>query len=321
MAALAQIIASTHRAGRKRLVDNFFTGTPLLERMKVNDQVKTLTPGNGRKIVLPVVVNQANGGYYDASGMETFAAADTEEVSAAEYDWRATRRIPAIDAMSDWMNKGPAQIVPLWASKLKIAGMGINEDVTAAMFADPTTADTSRQIVPIEQFLDDSATYSPGGLNSADVPRWIGATTVAGGGNALDLTEVESGYLNASEGSVQPTDIVFSKTGYGKFFSLIVANQRYTGKDNRVGFENFMFNKAAVHFDSHILTTGGAFTAERAYILNLNHLYLVIGSGADFAIEEKNPTNADGYAAQVKLYHALVCDARWAQATIDNFTA
>ena len=144
---------------------------------------------------------------------------------------------------------------------------------------------------------------------------------MAGGGNALDLTEVESGYLNASEGSVQPTDMVFSKTGYGKFFGLIVANQRYTGKDNRVGFENFMFNKAAVHFDSHILTTGGAFTAERAYILNLNHLYLVIGSGADFAIEEKNPTNADGYAAQVKLYHALVCDARWAQATIDNFTA
>lgn len=319
MAALAQIIASTHRAARKRLVDNFFTGTPLLERMKVNDQVGELTPQNGRKIVLPIVQNVSNGGYYNAAAMETFAAADTEEVTAAEYDWRATRRTPAIDGLSDWMNTGAAQIVPLWASKVKIAGMGINEDVTAAMYDDPTTADTSKAIIPIEQFIDDQTTYSPGGLSPSDVTRWVGSTNVDGAGATLSLAMIENAYLNASEGSVQPTDIVASKSGYGKFFGLIVTQQRYMGSDKRVGFENFMFNKAAVHFDSHILTTGGAFTGLRMYFLNLNHLYLVVGKGADFVIEEKNPTNADGYAAQVKLYHALVCDARWAQGSLDNF--
>lgn len=318
MALPAQLLSSTHRAARKRLVDNFFTGTPLLERMKVNDQVRTLTPGNGREIVLPVIANEANGGYY--TGLDTFAAADTEEVSHAAYNWRACRKTPAIDGLTDWMNTGAAAIIPLWASKLKIAGMAINEAVTVAMYDDPTTADTSVAIIPLEQFLDDGATYSPGGINSADLTRWVGQTTVAGGAAALTLAMVEQAYLNASEGSIQPTDIVFSKAGYGAFFGLIVANQRYTGKDNRVGFENFMFNKAAVHFDSHILTTGGAFTAQRAYILNLNHLYLVMGEGADFVIEEKNPVNADGYTAQVKLYHALVCDARWTLATIDNFT-
>lgn len=320
MAALGQIISTTHRAARKRLVDNFFTGTPLLERMKVNDQVGELTPSNGRKIVLPVIQGEANGGYYNASAMETFAAADTEEMTAAEYDWRAARKTPAIDGLSDWMNTGAAQIIPLWASKVKIAGMGINEAVTAAMYADPTTADTSLQIVPIEQFLSSATTYSPGGLNSADVPRWAGATVVAGGASALTLAMVETAFLNASEGMVRPTDIVFSKAGYGKMFGLIVANQRYLGADKRVGFENFTFNSAVVSFDSHILTTGGGFTSERCYVLNLNHLYLVVGKGADFVIEEKNPTNADGYAAQIKLYHALVCDARWAQASIDNFT-
>lgn len=317
MAAPAQLLSSTHRAARKRLVDNFFTGTPLLERMRVNDQVRTLSPANGRQIVLPVIINEAQGGYYN--GLDNFGAADAEEVSAAIYEWRAARKVPAIDGLQDWQNTGAAQIVPLWASKLKIAGMGINEAVTSAMYADPTTADTSLSIIPLEQFLDDSATYSPGQINSADVPRWIGQTTVAGGGVALSMAMVETAYLNASEGSVQPTDIVLSKAGYGRFFGLTVANQRYLGKDERVGFENLKFNRAVVHFDSHILTTGGAFTLERAYILNLDHLYLVMGEGADFVIEEKNPVTADGYAAQVKLYHALVCDARWTLATIDNF--
>lgn len=318
MAVNAQILSSTHRAARKRLVDNFFTGTPLLERMKVNDQAKTLTPGNGRQIVLPVIVNEPDGSYY--SGLTNFAAADAEEVSSAIYDWRACRKTPTIDGLSDWMNTGAAQIVPLWASKLKIAGMGINEAVTAAMYADPTTADTSLSIIPIEQFLSSATTYSPGGLNSADVPRWAGQTVVAGGAGALTLAMVETAYLNASEGSVQPTDIVFSKAGYGAFFGLTVTNQRYMGRDERVGFDNLKFNRAVVHFDSHILTAGGGFTNERCYVLNLDHLYIVMGEGADFVIEEKNPVTADGYAAQVKLYHALVCDARWTLASIDNFT-
>lgn len=318
MALPAQLLSSTHRAARKRLVDNFFTGTPLLERMKVNDQVRSLTPGNGREIVLPVIAGEANGGYY--TGLDTFAAADNEEISSAAYNWRACRKTPSIDGLTDWMNTGAAQIIPIWASKLKIAGMAINEAVTSAMYADPTTADTSTSIIPLEQFLDDSTTYSPGGINSADLSRWIGNTTVGGGGTALTLAEVEEAYLNASEGSVQPTDIVFSKAGYGFFWGLMQTNQRYVGKDNRVGFDNFIFNKAAVHFDSHILTSGGAFTGERCYVLNLDHLYLVMGEGADFVIEEKNPVNADGYAAQVKLYHALVCDARWTLATVDNFT-
>lgn len=317
MALNAQILSSTHRAARKRLVDNFFTGTPLLERMKVNDQVRTLTPGNGRQIVLPVIANEANGGYY--AGLDNFATMDNEEVSSAIYEWRACRKTPSISGIDDWMNTGAAAIVPLWASKLKIAGMGINEAVTAAMYADPTTADTSLSIIPIEQFLSSTTTYSPGGLNSADLPRWAGQTVVGGGGVALTMAMLETGYLNASEGSVQPTDIVLSKAGYGRVFQLVIANQRYLGNDKRVGFENFMFNKAAVHFDSHILTSGGGFTSERAYILNLNHLYIVMGEGADFVIEEKDPVTADGYAAQVKLYHALVCDARWAQASIDNF--
>ena len=103
-------------------------------------------------------------------------------------------------------------------------------------------------------------------------------------------------------------------------FGLIVANQRYMGTDKRVGFEQFMFNKAAVHFDSHILTTGGNFTLQRAYILNTNWLRFNIGEGRNFVMEDKTPTNADGYVAEIKLYCQLSCNARRFQASVDNFT-
>lgn len=318
MAALEQIIASTHRAARKRAVDNFFKGIPLFQRMRLNDQVRTLTPENGRKIVLPIVKNDSNGGYYIKG--ETFAAADTEEFTAAEYEWRACRKTPYIDGLDKWMNQGAAQIIPLWDGKVDVAVRGIRNEVSAAMYDVASTADTSRSIVPIEQFLDDDDTYTVGGLKASDgIARWSGATDVSVGG-ALTLGKVEEGVLNASEGDITPTDLVTTKTGYGIFYNLVVTQQRYIGKDNRVGFKNFYFDNAAVHFDSNVLASGGEFTGNRIYVLNLNHLYLVIGEGADMVIEDKTPPNADGYAAQIKLYHALVCDARWAQGCVHNFT-
>lgn len=317
MAALSQVIATTHRWIRPRIVDNFFTATPLLERMRVRGGSYTKKDG-GRKIVEPIIKAAPNGGAY--VGLESFTAADNGEATAAEYDWRSYRRVPAISGMDKFQNGGPEGAIDLWTVKTKTAGMGINEDVTAAMYADPTTADVSRDILPLEQIIDDGNTYSIGGLTSDDVGLWQGQASFGGGGVALTLLMVEQQYMLGSQGNIQPTDIVFSQAGYGKLWSLIQVNQRYIGKDNRVGFMNFYFNNAVVQFDSHILVTGGNYTGQRAYFLNLDFLDLVVGEGdGDFAFEDKTPVDADGYVAQIKLYCSLTCNARRFQGALDNF--
>lgn len=315
MALLGQLTATTRRWIRPRLVDNFFTATPLLERMKVNGLIRH---SGDRQIVEPIIRATPNGGAY--VGLESFTAADNGEVDGATYDWRSYRRVPAISGMDKFKNQGEGGVIDLWASKCKISGMGLNEDVTSAMYADPTTADVTRDILPLEQIIDNGNTYTVGGLTSDDVALWQGQASFGGGGVALLLLPMEQQYMLGSQGTTQPTDIVMSLAGYGKLWSLIQANQRYIGKDNRVGFMNFYFNNAVVSFDSHILTTGGNYTGERAYFLNLDYLNLVIGEGeGDFSFEDKTPVDADGYVAQIKLYCALICSARRFQGALDNF--
>lgn len=315
MATVGQILASTHRAFLDEVADNVLTGIPLLESLMQQNRV---TYKGGRQIVEPILKALPSGGAY--TGLDQFAATDNDELDAAVYEWMSYRAMPAISGMDSFKNSGDAEVISIWGTKMQAAGMKIREDLAAALFADAITWDSSLNITPLEAILDDNDTFTVGGLKATDVALWTGQTTVAGAAGALSTLMLETGCLNASEGYQRPTDIILSKAGYGKFWSLAQLLQRFRGSDKTVGFENFIFDTSKVYWDSHILTTGGSFTAQRAYILNANWLRVNIGEGANFVMEDKTPTNADGYVAQIKLYCQLSTNARRFQATVDNFT-
>ena len=315
MATVGQILASTHRAFLDEVADNVLTGIPLLESLMQQNRV---TYKGGRQIVEPILKALPSGGAY--TGLDTFAATDNDELDAAVYEWMSYRAMPAISGMDSFKNSGDAEVISIWGTKMQAAGMKIREDLAAALFVDPTLWDSTLNITPIEAIIDDGATYTIGGLTSTDVALWQGPAVVAGGTAALSIAMLETGCLNASEGYQRPTDIVLSKAGYGKLWGLVQANQRFRGSENRVGFENFLFDTAKAYWDSHILTTGGNYTLQRAYILNANWLRFNIGEGANFVMEDKTPTNADGYVAQIKLYCQLTTNARRFHASVNDFT-
>lgn len=315
MATVGQILASTHRDFLNEVADNVLTGIPLLESIISQNEV---TYKGGRQIVEPILKALPSGGPY--VGLETFAATDNDELDAAVYEWMSYRAMPAISGMDAFKNSGAAEVISVWGTKMQAAGMKIREDLAAALFADPTLADITLNITPIEQIIDDGNTYTVGGLTSDDVSLWQGQAVVAGGAGALTTAMVETACLNASEGYQRPTEIIFSKAGYGKFWGLVQANQRFRGKENNVGFENFIFDTSKVYWDSHILTTGGNYTSQRCYVLNANWLRFNIGEGNNFVMEDKTPTNADGYVALIKLYCQLTTNARRFHASVDNFT-
>lgn len=315
MATVGQILASTHRDFLNEVADNVLTGIPLLESVIQQNEV---TYKGGRQIVEPILKALPSGGPY--IGLQTFVATDNDELDAAVYEWMSYRAFPAISGMDAFKNSGAAEVISIWGTKMQAAGMKIREDLALALFADPTTADITLNITPIEQIIDDGNTYTVGGLTSDDVALWQGQAAVDGSAGALTLKMVETGCLNASSGYQRPTEIVFSKAGYNMFWSLVQTNQRFRGKDNQVGFENFVFDTSRVYWDEHILTSGGNYTNQRCYILNANWLRFNIGEGVNFVMEDKTPTNADGYVAMIKLYTQFTCNARRFQASVHNFT-
>lgn len=315
MAAPDPILSSTNRAYAKKVADNFFTGIPTLEKGMAEGRV---TYDSGRQIVEDIIKASPTGGAY--VGLDPFAATDAEEVSAAIFEWMSYRAIPMISGMDLAKNEGAAGRIKLWAAKWQSAGMKVKEDVASALFADPTAWDSGLDVTPLEAIVDDGNTFTVGGINSDDVALWQGQRT-AGGAAALSLLMAENAYLASSEGGIYPSDLVFSKAGYGKYWSLTQANQRYIGRDKRVGFENFLAHEnATVYWDSHILTTGGNFTSQRMFILNWDFLHFNILEDGNFAVDDKSPVNADGYAVMLKLYCQMTCSARRFQGCLDNFT-
>lgn len=318
MAQLDQLIASTSSVWKKTLTDNFFAGSPVLEYMRAHGKINH---DGGKDIYEPIVQAESTREFY--KGLSQSAASDNNEVGAAIYDWVFSRAFAVISGPDDWKNKSDAGKLKLWDAKVKIAGATLSDLWSGAFFADGTTllgADTQLVPTPFETIADDSATYTVGGMTSADVPLWRGNVNASPTANTLTLVGMEGVYVDCSEGSEEPDLVVMSKANWATFWSLVQANQRFLDKDAKVGFKNFLFNNATACFDSHILTTGGIYTDSRAFFINTNHCRLTVGEGMEFVTERKDPTDAHGYTEAIYFAGNFTCDARRYQGVLHDLS-
>lgn len=315
MAQMEQIVASTTPVWKKTLSDAFFLGHPTLEYAKTKNRV---AHQGGRKIIEPIIQNRTNGQFY--KGITAMTPADNNEVGAAEYDWVFSEEYALIAGDELWMNSSDEGKVKLWDSKVKIAGASLATRWGEAFFADGTAfagADTRLVPTPFEALADAGNTYTIGGLTSDDVSLWQGNNTSLGG--ALSLDAMEGMYVDCSEGTYEPDLIALSKAGFKKFWGLVQTNQRFLEKNAAVGFKNFMFNNATVYFDSNILTTGGAYTGQRAFFINTEHARLTVAEGMEFVTEEKE-VEAHAYCQVIRFAGNFTTDGRRYQGVLHNFT-
>lgn len=319
MSLFQQIPSTTKRAYLKRVADGVYAGNPLLWMLT---QKKKQQYQGGELIVQPLIATQTNGGSFEA--WDALTAADANDVDAARYNWVSYYGAAAISGQDYFKNMGPEQAVNLLGAKMANAELTIKEKMAVDMYlvsgsANPTGLTSVDEIV-------DGGTITVGGLTSTDVASWAGQN-VSGGNTLVTLAGMETLYTSCSEGDEEPDLMVTDKTVYAKIWSLLQANQRYLGADNKVGFKNLLFNNAALTFDSHCVggtgqTTSGSYSLvqKRLYAFNTNYFQLAVHKDVEFVMEEKVPTNQWGYLAYIYWMGNLTCNNRRFQGCIDDLT-
>jgi len=313
MAAPDQLISSTINYFLPEVGDDFYRGSSVLMRFRDHPGGKKVAGGS--QIREPIIGANPNSDWF--TGDETYTAADNGELSSAVYDWKFIRATPSITKVDLFKNQGDAAKVSLVKTKMQTASMEVTEQFLLALFA-LDTAPVANGVLPLEQILNSGVTYSPGGIASTDIARWAGQV-VSGAGVQLTINMVEKLYFACAEGSMEPTDLVWTKNGFAVFAGLLQNQQRFLDRNADAGFTNYMFNKAICHFDSHLQTTNDAYTGERMMAINLNATRMYVGEGLDFAAEEKAPSGQSVYTWEIILACAVTTNMRWANGVLHNF--
>lgn len=253
-----QLNAITSKFYVKKLHDNIFDSNPLLKKIMDGGAYKSVN--GGTQIYVPLNYAQStSSGWY--SGSDTLATTDTDNITAAAYDWCSTYAGIAITEEDELKNSGDAEQLNLLKSKMQVAEKTLKDTLGTGLYSDGSNAKSItglRDIVATDQTV--------GGISQSTNSWWaaqVDSTTTTTTGSALNRL-----FQNCSIDSEKPNFMVGTRTNWSGYWALLQPQQRFMDEATaKGGFENLMFNSCPFVHDSHV-------PAAHLFMLNLNHLHL-----------------------------------------------
>lgn len=129
----SQINAITEKHFVPKLVDNVYASNALLSVLD-----KEMIDG-GEKIIAPIISSTPSSGHF-YSGFDTLNVTPTDNISAAEFDWKMLFEPIKISGLQELQNAGDAAKLKLVASKMMVAEKNFKENLAVGLFSDGTAA-------------------------------------------------------------------------------------------------------------------------------------------------------------------------------------
>lgn len=240
------LTATTRKHYLKPLVDNVFNATPLLSYLRRKQKP---APG-GTKLVQPLIyaANTSRGSY---QGYDVLTVAPTEEITAAEYDWKQLYVTLTISGAEEAKNRGTAAVLNLLESKMEIAKQSLIEMFSKQLWGDGT-GNGGKDITGIQAAIDDGTNVAVyGGINRATHTWWksqYGAGT--GGNRPLSLSLVNSMITATTRGADRPDLIVTTPELWDALWEILQKQQRYEAtRVADTGFDEIRFRGRSVVYD------------------------------------------------------------------------
>jgi hypothetical protein len=285
-----QLSAITRRYFLPKLADNIFDSNPTLKKIMDSGAYKSVS--GGTKILVPLNYAQAaSSGWY--SGADTLATADSENITAAEYEWKSLYAGVTISEEDELKNSGDAQVVSLLKSKMQIAEKTLKDALGTGIYSDGTT---TKSIVGLRDIVATDQTV--GGFSQTDNSWWRGqvdsSTTVT------TLSALNSVYENCTIDNEKPGLITCTRAIFTYYYNLLTPAQRFVDESTaKGGFENLMFNGTPVVSDSHV-------PSSHLFMINMNHLHLFYHPKRNMEFEDfQKPINQQVKVARILWMGAL----------------
>jgi hypothetical protein len=201
-------------------------------------------------------------------------------------------------------------MINLVKARIKNAMNSAANNMSVDIYSDGALAN---QIGGLAHIVQNNGQGTVGGIDSATYPFWQNQfREMAGTGTWSKDTikgEMNALWLKCVRGKDKPDLIVASHDIYSAYEESLQDLQRYG--DARVaaaGFESLKYKTANVIFDDN---TNFGTTAETAYFLNTEYLYIVQHPEAQWTQdEEKKPTNQDAVLVPMFWMGQVVCTNR-----------
>ena len=303
-----QITAITEKFFLKNLADNIYGTNPALARL-ARPGKKMMIEG-GEKIVAPIISSApGEGGAF--TDLDTLSTDRTDNISAAEVDWRQYHEPIRVSRLDLLKNAGDAAKLRLVASKIAIAKKAMKDHLGTGLFG----SGGSNTLDGLGLVMSSSSTYA--GIAVADLATWIaGVVTNSGTNRALTLDLMQQTWGGCSFDEDIPTVIFGKQATVDQVWSLFQPHQRLMSSEmTKLGFENIlMFNGAPVIADSHM-------AANKLYFVNENYFFLGVHQDEDMREEvfEKLESSAS-MLRRIFWAGNVICTQRRAQGVLEDIS-
>lgn len=311
---ISQVQAITHDLVAKVLPDNVYKSAAGLRRL----YEKRVKVSGGNDIGSPVIIgglDNTTGGWY--SGASTLNDSERDDITRAKVDWKQTYETVLISKLDIMKNGGTAQILPLLASKVKIAEKRFKARLAAGVFHDGSD---SLQFNGLQQII---GTGSYAGLAAADFSTEDGVNawqsqikSNSSVDRALTGSLIQFAMGAATEDDDKPSVAFMKQNVFDQLWAILEPHQRLMVEDSNMskfGHDQknvLMYNGIPFLVDSHM-------KAKSIYFVNEDYVKMYVHSQEDMAVQSfKQLEDVNACKERILLTGNLLCNNRRFQAEL-----
>lgn len=309
-----ELVSITFRNHKRTIADNLSTRNALWHYMNKRGNKRVLD--GGLTIVTPLDY-AANGTYQRYSDWDVLSIAQSDVISAAEYQWKQVALNVVSSGRELRINSGRNQIIDLADAKIKNATRTFGNNFCSDMYSAGTL---TNQVNGLQALIADTNTNNVGGIDANLWSFWQNTVVSAATQSVTpSATTIENGlmlpaWLATDRGPGDQPDLIVADVNYYGFFeSSQVSLKRYASADKaQGGFVTLKYKNADVIYDGN-----SGIPTNHMYFINTQYLELCVHRDADLDVmEEVRPVNQDGAVIPVLWMGNLSCSNRKLQAVV-----
>lgn len=291
-----EMVTTTLRHSGTQVADNVSEHNALLNIMKRKGKIKTVS--GGYEIQEPLEYAE-NGTYQRYNGYEQLNTQASDVLNSAKYEWQQVALHVTASGREIRLNSGKEQMINLVKARKRNAMNTAANNMSVDIYSDGSL---TNQVGGLASLIQTNGQGTVGGINSTTFTFWrnqfkeaTGTNTAASpsAANAAQFKgDMNALWLSTVRGKDSPDLIVMTHDFYSLYELGEQQLQRYSNSDlANAGFNTLKYKSADVVFDDN---TNFGTTAEKAYFLNTDFLYLVQHREAQWTTDdEKKPVNQD----------------------------
>jgi hypothetical protein len=309
-----ELVTTTFRKHRNEIKDNVSNRNALLKRMMKRGNYKKEDGGLSIACPLDYTVNST---YQRFSDWDVLNIAQSDVISAAEYQWRQIAINVVASDRELLINSGDSRIINLASARIKNAIRTFNNNFSTDLYSAGTA---TNQINGLQALVSDLGTGTVGGIVSGTFTFWqntifdCSTNSVTSSATTIENSMMLPLWISLDRGPDDCPDLIVMDDIYYKYFETSQTSiKRYMDAESaQGGLISLKYKSADVFHDYN-----SGIPASHAYLLNTNYLSLVVHQDADLNIMDgMRPINQAGEVIPIMWMGNLTLSNRKLQGVI-----